>query len=118
MSAEQPPANVEENTTAELPQQEEEDVGFKVFVGNLSFQTTEDELADFFAPAGTVYVSYPIFFLTIWREREREREDERERKRERERERERKREKERKKKRERERHIGINSNLKAATLIR
>jgi RNA recognition motif-containing protein len=55
MSDEQPPNNTEENSPpAEAPQQEEEDAGFKVFVGNLSFQTTEEQLAEFFAPAGNV----------------------------------------------------------------
>jgi len=34
--------------------QEEEDVEYKVFVGNLSFQTTEEELAEFFGSAGNV----------------------------------------------------------------
>lgn len=35
-------------------EEEEEDIGYKVFVGNLSFQTTEEELASFFSPAGKV----------------------------------------------------------------
>jgi len=39
---------------AETPQEEEEDIGYKVFVGNLSFQTSEEELAEFFSPAGKV----------------------------------------------------------------
>ncbi|CAG8575482.1 13351_t:CDS:2 [Ambispora gerdemannii] len=45
---------IEEATTANEETLVEEEAGYKVFVGNLSFQTNEEELADFFGRAGKV----------------------------------------------------------------
>jgi len=39
---------------SETKKAEEEEVGFKVFIGNLAFSTTEDEVVSFFSEAGKV----------------------------------------------------------------
>jgi len=51
MSEQENKATQAANTEAKA----EENV-FKVFVGNISFQTTNDQLKEFFKPAGDVYV--------------------------------------------------------------
>ncbi|OZJ05566.1 hypothetical protein BZG36_01716 [Bifiguratus adelaidae] len=51
--------NLTENKLTETVEPEKEE-GFKVFVGNLSFQTTELELKDFFAAQGKVFQSSVI----------------------------------------------------------
>jgi len=60
MSAESTPDVVQSKASAggvEVPQEEE---GFRVFVGNLSFKTTEDELKDFVGKSGGDILSVTI----------------------------------------------------------
>jgi len=44
------------NAQATATETKTEENVFKVFVGNISFQTTNDNLKDFFKTAGDVYV--------------------------------------------------------------
>lgn len=46
----------ENNAQAAATETKAEETVFKVFVGNISFQTTNESLKEFFKPAGDVYV--------------------------------------------------------------